>query len=86
MLKGKVKIPGTKVMVKTTKNKYRRNTVVHEDKPSTTLTSILSEEYKQQGKSKSNANLKDVNRRTQSMSKTSGKVLRKMSDPYSEPK
>jgi hypothetical protein len=86
MLKGKVKIPGTKVMVKNTKTKYRRNTVVHEDKPNTTLTSNPSEEYKQQGKSKSNANLKDVNRRTQSMSKTSGKTLRKMSDPFSTSK
>ena len=62
-------------MVKNAKNKYRRNTIIHEDKPITILASIQTEEYKQQGKSKSNANLKDVNRRTHSMSRTTGKIL-----------
>ena len=85
-LKGKIKIPGTKTVVKNTKGKLRRNTVSNDDKASASLPNIGSEESKQPSKSKSSVLTNDISRRTQSMSKVNGKIIRKMSDPFSSSK
>jgi hypothetical protein len=82
-LKGKIKTPGSKTVAKNSKSKIRRNTVSHDEKSSSTLTSAPSEEFKQQTKTKTSVNLTDIRRRTQSMSKTNAKIYRKMSDSSS---